>query len=57
MCIRDSHYTEDISVVQLAGKCNLSPKYFGALFKASAGKSVGEYILDLRMYDAKERCV
>lgn len=51
------HYTEDISVVQLAGKCNLSPKYFGALFKASAGKSVGEYILDLRMYDAKEMLI
>lgn len=49
-----SNYTRNISVPDLAGKYKLSPKYFGTLFKAAVGKSVSEFVLELRIYAAKE---
>ena len=51
------NYKQSISVPWLAERYGLSPKYFGALFKKIAGKSVSEFILDLRIYEAKEMLI
>lgn len=49
-----NHYTETITAPQLACKYGLSPKYFGFLFKKATGKALGDYVLELRIYAAKE---
>lgn len=51
------NYKQNISVPWLAAKYELSPKYFGSLFKKVTGKSVSEYMLDLRIYEAKEMLI
>ena len=48
------NYTEQITTPQLADRYNLSPKYFGTIFKAATGKSISDFVLDLRIYAAKE---
>ena len=49
-----ANYTQNITVAQLAEKYGLSPKYFGTLFKKASGKTVGDFVLGLRIYAAKE---
>lgn len=48
------HYQEPVNALWLSEKYGLSPKYFGTLFKAATGKSIHEFVLDLRIYAAKE---
>ncbi len=49
------HYHEyDITTEFLANMANLTPGYFGKLFAESTGKTVNEYILELRLSKAKD---
>lgn len=49
------HYQEyDITTESLANMANLTPGYFGKLFAESIGKTVNEYILELRLSRAQE---
>lgn len=48
------NYAEKLSVPGLAASFQLSPKYFGVLFKDAAGKSLNHYIRDLRIHRAME---
>lgn len=49
-----ANYYSNRSVSALAAQFHLSPKYFGTLFKQAAGKSVAEFVLELRLYAARE---
>lgn len=44
----------DLSTELLAGIVNLTPGYFGKLFSDHMGKTVNEYVIELRMRKAKE---
>ncbi|SDS33382.1 AraC-type DNA-binding protein [Paenibacillaceae bacterium GAS479] len=47
------NYTQKIDLPMLAARANLSPKYFGSLFKQATGQSVSQYLLGLRIEEAK----
>ncbi|MBB6730884.1 helix-turn-helix domain-containing protein [Cohnella zeiphila] len=47
-------YREPIVHEELAAQSGLSPKYFGKLFKGAIGRTITEYLLDIRMERAKE---
>ena len=49
----DRHYTEDLSISELAGHFNMSPSYFAHFFKQYAQKSVIEYVNETRILHAK----
>lgn len=49
-----THYKEHLELEDLSGQVYLTPAYLGALFKESTGKSVKEYLTELRMEKAKE---
>lgn len=49
-----SNYTLPLTAPSLAYKFDLSPKYFGTLFKSSTGMGVSEFIQKLRIDAAKE---
>lgn len=49
----EENYTLAITIEQLARAAEFSPKYFGDLFKKKYGKSVMEYVGELRMQQAK----
>lgn len=53
----EKNYRTRITVEELAMKLDLSPKYFGTMFKNTTGKSVNEFINTLRLYDAKQMLV
>lgn len=44
----------DISAEMLSDMVNLTPGYFGKIFNDNIGKSVNEYIIEMRMNKAKE---
>lgn len=48
-----SHYTEPISIKEMAKMTNLSPLYFGTLFKKETGKTFREYLNTIRINQAK----
>lgn len=48
------NYSLKLSVPVLAAKYNLSPKYFGMLFKQATDKSVSQYIRDIRIQVSME---
>jgi len=49
------HFSEyDISTESLANMVNLTPGYFGKIFSESIGKTINEYIMDLRLSKAQE---
>lgn len=48
------NYSARLSVPSLAAKYDLSPKYFGMLFKQATNKSVSQYIRDIRIHAAME---
>lgn len=52
--IEDNYNQPDISNESLAYILNLTPSYFGKLFSENIGKTVREYIIDLRVSKAKE---
>lgn len=47
-------YKEPITHAELAAQSGLSLKYFGTLFKGATGRTIAEYLLDIRMARAKE---
>ncbi|QGQ99398.1 AraC family transcriptional regulator [Paenibacillus psychroresistens] len=50
-----NHYvSSEIGIEMLADKAGLSPGYFGKLFSDSIGKTVTEYIIELRMQHSKQ---
>ena len=49
----DTQYDKDISVSSLAERFFMSPSYFAHLFKKRCGKSITEYINDVRITHAK----
>lgn len=49
-----NNFSHNLTTPELAHMYGLSPKYFGSLFKKSTGKSVSDFILELRIYAAKE---
>lgn len=48
------HYSDPITAVSLADHFGLSPKYFGSLFKKSAGMSIQKKLLSIRMEHASQ---
>lgn len=48
------NYRKSLTVYQMAEKYSLSPKYFGTLFKQAVGKSFREYLMQLRIHDARD---
>lgn len=52
--IADHYHEYDIKTDYLANMANLTPGYFGKLFAESIGKTVNEYILELRLSKSKE---
>lgn len=53
----ETHYMKPLTASSLASQFGLSPKYFGVLFKANTGLAVHEYLLDIRMRQAKDLLV
>ena len=49
----DQHYMEDISVVQLAEKMDLTPNYFSKIFRDRMGKTFSAYLTEVRISQAK----
>ena len=47
------HYTEDVSLSQLAKKYHFELSHFSRLFKKDTGKNYSEYVVELRMKLAK----
>ena len=52
--IRTNYLRTDISSEMLSDMVSLTPGYFGKIFSDFVGKSVNEYIIELRMNKAKE---
>lgn len=48
------HFKERLILEELAGKYQISPKYFGSLFKKSIGKSFQNFVLETRICAAKK---
>lgn len=48
-----SHFAEDLTLAQIAGKVFLSPAYFSTLFSQHEKKTVFEYLHQLRMAEAR----
>lgn len=48
------HYCEHIELDDLSKQVYLTPAYLGALFKESTGKTIKEYLTELRMKKAKQ---
>ncbi len=55
--IEDNYNNTEMSNESLAYILNLTPSYFGKLFSENIGKTVREYIIDLRISKAKELLV
>lgn len=49
----DQHYNEPLSNTQLAQMADITPKYFGELFKKTFGQSVMNYLTNRRIQQAK----
>lgn len=49
----DSHFCEDITLKSLAAMFYVNPVYLGQLFKKTYGKYLNEYLLQLRINEAK----
>ena len=45
----EANYTEEFSLADLASRCGLNPSYFARAFKRSRGKTVFEYIHQIRV--------
>lgn len=47
-------YMQDIHVEEIADRMNLNRRYLSRLFKARTGKTVQDYLIDVRMSEAKK---
>ncbi len=50
----ESHYSEPLSLNDIADYVELNPSYFSNLFKTETGTNFSEYLLNIRMNKAKE---
>ncbi|WP_422658116.1 AraC family transcriptional regulator [Paenibacillus sp. EC2-1] len=50
----DNHYSDDLTIEQLASIADLSPKYYMDIFKKTYGQSAMEYLAQVRMNKAKQ---
>lgn len=48
------HYDKELDISQLALSTHFSPNHFRALFKAATGKTILEFLTEIRMEKAKE---
>ena len=53
----DHHYREDVTITELAKFSGYTPNYLGALFQKFLGKSIHQYLLDVRFDYAKNLLV
>lgn len=51
------HYGERFSLKALAGQVGLSPPYFSSLFKVEMGRTVTDYLKEIRIQAAKEMLI
>ena len=49
----NEHFSEEISLTDVANKVGLTPSYLSNLLKKETGKSYSEYLIDLRIEKAK----
>ncbi|MFC5405863.1 helix-turn-helix domain-containing protein [Cohnella soli] len=49
----EEHFTEKINAGLLAKRAALTPKYFGTIFRQATGQSISDYLLRLRLEEAK----
>ncbi|MDF2723384.1 MAG: AraC family transcriptional regulator, partial [Paenibacillus sp.] len=50
----ESHYSESITIEQLARMAEISPKYYVSLFKKTYGKTAIDYLTEVRVNMAKQ---
>ena len=50
----EAHYTEDISLTQIAEMLHYNPSYLSRVYKEQTGKALMNYINELRIYQAKK---
>ena len=49
----DKHYAEKLTVEKLASQIHLDPDYFGQIFKKETGKTIHQYINQVRVQNAE----
>ncbi|WP_407267834.1 helix-turn-helix domain-containing protein [Radiobacillus sp. PE A8.2] len=49
-----NHYTQDLSVEEIAESVNLNPAYLSRIFKQSVGKTMVEYLTEIRLQKSVE---
>ena len=49
-----NNYNKDIKLGLLSDLCDISPSYFSRLFSRRTGKSLSQYVIDLRLDRAAE---
>ncbi|MDR3284830.1 MAG: AraC family transcriptional regulator [Treponema sp.] len=47
------HYSDQLTVREMAERLNLNPVYFGALFKKETGVTMNQYLIQTRMRNAE----
>ncbi|MDR1531998.1 MAG: helix-turn-helix domain-containing protein [Clostridiales bacterium] len=47
------HFSENLTVCDVAGKVNLSPTYFGNFFKHATGKTFNQFLTNIRLNQAE----
>lgn len=52
--IAAKHFTENISLVDIAGEVYLSPNYICSVFKKETGETINEYLIGLKIKSAQE---
>ncbi len=52
--LEENCFRADLSIIELANKCNMSDVYFRKLFLAQMGTLPKQYILDIRIEKAKQ---
>ena len=51
------HYCEDLSLDAIAGRFRFNSSYFSSYFRINTGKTFSDYLLDLRMTEARRLLV
>ena len=53
----ESHYSDELRLQQIADLVNMTPSAFSRFFKLRTGKSLNEYIVDVRLGHAARRLI
>lgn len=54
MAFLETHYREDITIQSISGELYITPAYLCRLFKKETGKTINEYLTQLRIQKGKE---